>query len=187
MEYYKRKINRQNNDGEVMAIALDFAMLLREYTSKPNVIQALFDLPAGATISVTYSPPSGWTFIPNYMLSGNMATGSGYVTISFDGTVYVSNLYATDALKGMNDQAVPMYLRNELKFDTTNADVVTRTVDFLVYGYLIKTEFFEEFKSRLLRKPELDELKKINDNLRELISLIKLGSFPRPPAVIPRG
>lgn len=149
------------------------SIIAKKFGAFWEVIQAYFNLPAGATAISIYNPPAGKVFIPTYASFGDMAYGKITTTVMKDGEYYLRNITITPALeREYFKHLILTPVKNEGKDTFTNTDVVTRTCDLIIFGLLIPESEYEKFINEIAERE--NETVKILKEIRDwLIKALK--------------
>lgn len=143
-------------------------LIARKYCDRAELIQAYFDLPAGTTITVTYSPPKNYVYIPVWIKGGEMPYGVGIATAYADRTLSWGPLYGTNVIMEALPWTPNMYIKSILEVITTNVDVVSHTVDFMLGGFLIPISLLDEFIEEVTGRRDRKVMEKQNEKLDKL-------------------
>ncbi|RLJ08588.1 MAG: hypothetical protein DRP12_00035 [Candidatus Aenigmatarchaeota archaeon] len=149
-----------------MTCTLWEGILLRQYSNLVEDLQMVFDIPGNTSVTLRYSPPERYVFIPIYSVSGRQPYGELMISAWIDGETLWSNIVSSASLEVLMPSSDFRPVKREMRMDITNLSSSTNTVDFLVGGALIRVEDYGQFVEEITGR-------KLIRKLEELIEVLK--------------
>lgn len=158
----------------MIMVSMQEGKFIRKYQGTWEIIQLYVTVPAFTTIIGTYTPPTGFVYIPTHHVTGAMAFGAGTCDAIVDGEYEFQNLVSSPALQHLYEKSVAFVVWNNIQFVIRNIDAIPRQVDFISYGFVLPKERVEEFLSEFTGKKEFEDIVNKLDELKLVLERIDM-------------
>ena len=145
--------------------------LIRKHGGKPEYIDINVSLPAGTSLTYTYTVPSGYVWFKIDTRHGTLPNRAFQLTLIMDESVLMQNLSQNLGFLRESYRCIGVgsVVYNKITAVIRNADNVTRTYDCLIRAFLLPEieviPFIEDMQTVYLSKQDRKILEDIRDCL----------------------